>query len=284
MKTDPKFFFSYAKRFSKLKSNIGPLLDKEGKLHSDPQKMADMLQDQYTSVFSDPNCPQRKVPTPKVPKFTLSDMKFDDSDIIKAIDELNINAGTIDEDIPARVYKNCKENICKPFTLIWTKSLAKGKVPPALKTQYITPIHKGGPKTDSAKYRPIALTSHLVKIFERIMRCRVVDFLEENNILSSKQHGFRKGRSCLTQLLKHMDNILLNLQQGDDSDVIYLDYSKAFDKVDHEILLSKLFNYGIKGKIYDWIKDFLSDRYQTVCVDGSLSIFARVIRLIKALY
>ena len=74
-----------------------------------------------------------------------------------------------------------------------------------------------------------------------------------------------------------MDNILLNLQQGDDSDVIYLDYSKAFDKVDHEILLSKLSNYGIKGKIYDWIKDFLSDRYQTVCVDGSLSIFALVI-------
>ena len=109
------------------------------------------------------------------------------------------------------------------------------------------------------------------------MRCRVVDFLEEHNILSSKQHGFRKGRSCLTQLLKHFDNILLNLQKGDDSDVIYLDYAKAFDKVDHEILLNKLSSYGIKGNFYDWIKDFLTDRFQTVCVDGQHSFLARVI-------
>ena len=67
------------------------------------------------------------------------------------------------------------------------------------------------------------------------------------------------------------------LQKGDNSDVIYLDYAKAFDKVDHEILLKKLYSYGIKGKFYDWIKDFLTDRFQTVCVDGHCSFLARVI-------
>ena len=278
IKSDPKFFFSYAKRFSKLKSNIGPLIDKDGVLQTDPKIMADMLQHQYTSVFSDPNCPLKKSPPAKATTpCSLLDMNYTEEDVSKAIDEMNINAGTSEDDIPARIYKNCKDSLLKPIHMIWSKSFADGKVPSALKIQHINPIHKGGAKTDCAKYRPIALTSHLVKLFERTMRSRIVEFLEANRILSASQHGFRKGRSCLTQLLKHFDNILINLQKGDDSDVIYLDYAKAFDKVDHEILLKKLYSYGIKGKFYDWIKDFLTDRFQTVCVDGHRSFLARVI-------
>ena len=82
----------------------------------------------------------------------------------------------------------------------------------------------------------------------------LVRYLEDNNLLSNKQHGFRKGRSCLTQLLKHYVKILNNYLNNAGTDVIHLDYAKAFDKVDHQILLKKLHHYGIGGKVYDWIK------------------------------
>ena len=100
--------------------------------------------------------------------------------------------------------------------------------------------------------------------------------MERNEILPDNQHGFRKKRSCLTQLLNHVDYILKCLCSGDEVDVIYLDYAKAFDKVDHNILLAKLKKYGIKGKIYSWIEAFLRERSQTVVVEGQKSSFKSV--------
>ena len=97
---------------------------------------------------------------------------------------------------------------------------------------------------------------------------RPLKYLEDNNILPDSQHGFRKGRSCLTQLIEHVDSVLKALNDGSEVDVIYLDYSKAFDKVDHETLLLKMRQYGIKGPIYNWIECFLKNRKQTVVVDG----------------
>ena len=100
----------------------------------------------------------------------------------------------------------------------------------------------------------------------------LVEFLEKNNLFSSKQHGFRKGRSCLTQLLQHMDFLFQNYLDNSETDVIYLDYAKAFDKVDHSILLEKIKAYGIEGKVYTWIEQFLCGRTQTVIVDGKKSV------------
>ena len=139
------------------------------------------------------------------------------------------------------------------------------------KEQFITPVYKKGNKTEPSNYRPVSLTSHMIKIFERIVRKNLVDFLEKNNLFSTKQHGFRKGRSCLTQLLQHMDHLLENYLDNSETDVIYLDYAKAFDKVDHSILLEKVKAYGIDGKLFTWIKQFLCGRTQTVVVDGKKS-------------
>ena len=144
--------------------------------------------------------------------------------------------------------------------------------------QYITPVFKKGDKIKAANYRPISLTSHIIKIFERILRKNVILYLESNNIITETQHGFRSGRSCFTQLLDHMENIFQNLQENKEVDVIYLDYAKAFDKVDHEILLAKLRKLGIKGKLLQWIRDFLSEnRFQTVLVNGKRSFLASVL-------
>ena len=105
----------------------------------------------------------------------------------------------------------------------------------------------------------------------------MVAHLEENNLLNSKQHGFRSGKSCLTQLLHHFDDIIEALSNGDDMDAIYLDYAKAFDKVDHQLLIRKLQLYGFHPKIIIWIESFLTNRTQQVVVDGHMSIIALII-------
>ena len=125
-------------------------------------------------------------------------------------------------------------------------------------------------------YRPISLTSHIAKTFERVVRSQMVSYFEAENLFNESQHGFRSKRSCLTQLTRHIDNILNNLNDLLEVDVIYLDFEKAFDKVDIGILLEKLQRYGVKGKLLEWIRSFLLDRKQTVLVDGTLSSFAEV--------
>ena len=276
MTTNPRYFFSYAKRFAKVASNIGPLKDKDGIIHQDPKTMADILQRQYVSVFSDPSSPDLKDPKFAPSEFCIEDINFSTEDIIDAINEIDPYSATSDQDILAKVIKECKENICVPIDIIWKRSFHSETIPPACKTQFISPIFKKGYRTYPENYRPISLTSHFIKIFERVIRQRMVKFLEENSILSSTQHGFRKGRSCLTQLLAHYDRIMQNLNSGQETDVIYLDYAKAFDKVDHNTLLKKLHRYGIRGKLHNWIKEFLINRTQTVVIDGHHSVYENV--------
>ena len=144
------------------------------------------------------------------------------------------------------------------------------------KRQIITPIHKKDSKALAENYRPIALTSHIIRTFERAVKDKIVHHLESNSLLCNNQHGFRKGRSCLTQLLSHINEILNNGLEGMETDVVYLDYQKAFHKVDFEILLRKLKRYGIDGKLYKWLENYLQDRYQTVTVEGKESKTAKV--------
>ena len=131
--------------------------------------------------------------------------------------------------------------------------------------------NKKGDRTDPANYRPVSLTFHVIKVFERVVRKNLVQHLEMNLLISRNQHGFRKKRSCMTQLLSHIEEIYTSLNNGDEVDVIYLDFAKAFDKVDHQVLLAKLKRYGIQGRALSWIKEFLLDRKQTVVVEGQRS-------------
>ena len=105
----------------------------------------------------------------------------------------------------------------------------------------------------------------------------MVYYLESNDLICDKQHGFRSGRSCLTQHLHHFDDVLEALSENSDFDSIYLDYAKAFDKVDHKLLVKKLTHYGIHPKIVKWVESFLTNRTQSVVVDGNLSLIALII-------
>ena len=105
-----------------------------------------------------------------------------------------------------------------------------------MKNQFITPVYKKGDRTEAANYRLVSITSHIIKIFERVIRNNIVEHMEAKNFLSLHQHGFCKKRSCLTQLLDHVDTILKTLNSGEEVDVIYLDYS-----LDSSTVLKQLF-------------------------------------------
>ena len=278
MKKNPKVFYTYVKKFNKTLSRIGHLIDNEGNLHSDAKERANLLQKQYTAVFSNPdNASLDEIPMIQRNYSAIQDITFSINDVKSAIDEIPTYAAPGPDKLPAVVLKECKEEIAYPLYRIWRKSLNTSEIPEILKEQGIIPIYKKGNKCEPANYRPVSLTSHIIKLFERIIRTKLTEYLENNHILTDKQHGFRSNRSCLTQLISHMDNILHILESDANADVVYLDFAKAFDKVDHRILLHKLNNIGIQGKLLKWIESFLTDRKQKVIVEGSTSELATVI-------
>lgn len=283
IKTNPKVLYSYAKRKSKVKSKIGPM-EEDGKLYEDPVKIANILQKQYKSVFSDPDTdinienPDTEYQSENLDtKAIIRDIEFNETDIVKAINLMPANSAGGPDKFPACILKECKQEIAKPLLLIWRKSLDTGNIPHQYRQQTIIPIYKKGSKAKAENYRPVSLTSHLIKMFERIIRVRLVKFIEENNLITKEQYGFRSGRSCMSQLLHHYENLINILEESGNADVLYLDMSKAFDKVDHQILLRKLKAFGIEGKVHQWLTAFLQNREQIVMVDGLKSNSEKVL-------
>ena len=148
--------------------------------------MANILQKQYESVFSDPNRHDKILPHADIScsNANIADIEFSKEDIESAIDEIDRDAATTENDIPDSVLKECKNALSYPIYLIWRKSLDTETIPSDMKIQSINPIFKKGEKSDPLNYRPISLTSHLIKIFERVIRHKIVSHLEANDLLS----------------------------------------------------------------------------------------------------
>ena len=136
---------------------------------------------------------------------------------------------------------------------------------------HIFPLFKKGDKCKAENYRPISLTCITCKLLEHIVHSNVMGFLDSNHILTPFQHGFRQKHSCKSQLLTTLSDFTNSMKDSGQIDAILLDFSKAFDKVDHRLLLSKVNNLGITGPLLKWISSFLSNRLQHVIVDGCIS-------------
>ena len=198
-------------------------------------------------------------------------LQFSEEDICKAIATIPAKSAPSPDRIPAVLLRNCSNSLAQPLYILWSKPMETGEIPLKLKHGLVTPIYKGGDKSMPANYRPVTLTSHIVKIFEKIVVKRLTDYMVSLNLFNKHQHGFRKGRSCLSQLLEHYQRILSGLEEQGSVDVVYLDFCKAFDKVDHKVLLEKLQVIGVAGKLFQWIGEFLIQRSQSVVVDGVAS-------------
>ena len=206
----------------------------------------------------------------------LIDIDFCEYDIVEAINKLNKNSAAGPDGIPSIFLINTKEYLKKPLKLIMRKSIDDGVVPDVFKLVYIAPVYKRGSKLNPANFRPVSLTSHVMKVFERVLKVQLVRHLETNDLLKQNQHGFIVGRSTQTKFLQHYTDVFEAISVGVILDKVYLDFVKSFDKVNHDIL-RKNTNHGIKGKVGMWIKDFLFNRKYRVMADGVMSDEQKVI-------
>lgn len=277
IKENPKYFFKYARLKSKVVSPVGPL-SSNGRNYSDPTEMCNILQKQFESVYCTP------MDTANVEELIsecgprcLEDIEFDEEDIRDSVMKISPTASAGPDGLPALLLRECIEELKYPLMLFWRTSLDVGYLPKSLKISRVIPIFKGGDRCAPENYRPISLTSHVSKIIERIIVEKIVNLLDTLKLFNQNQHGFRRGRSCLSQLIEHQQQILSLLENGLQADVVYLDFAKAFDKVDYGILLRKLKVIGISGQLLRWLHSFLTDRRQTVFVSGYSSSEAPVI-------
>ena len=172
--------------------------------------------------------------------------------------------------------KYISDDIVPTLTHIINQSLRTGIFPNALKTAKITPIFKKGDPHVTDNYRPISLLPIISKVFEKVVFLQMYDYFVENNLLYDSQYGFRKYHSTDYAGLEFTDKITSNLDQGKLPIAIFLDLSKAFDTIDHNILTHKLQYYGIQGTTLNWFKSYLSDRKQYVQFNESTSSHATI--------
>ena len=276
-KSNPKEFYSYIRKKKVLTSTIGPLVTDNGEHTEDEIIMADILNNFFASVFTIEDTSGNQ-PTPKNLNNDnhLNTCVFRESDVLLAINNLKTNKTPGPDKISPRILKEVKDEIANALTILFNKSLITGKVPDEWKLANVTPIFKKGNKSQPGNYRPISLTSVVGKLMESIIRDKTVEYLEKNAIIKDSQHGFRNKRSCLTNLLDFFNDVFKMYDNSKAVDVIYLDFQKAFDKVPHKRLISKVKAHGITGNLCKWMEDWLSNRKQRVVINGKSSEWINV--------
>ena len=166
--------------------------------------------------------------------------------------------------IPSRLLQACSLEIAPSICKLFNHFLHTGHIPSEWKSANITPVHKKERKEVAENYRPISLLPILSKALEWCVFLRLYNHIE--HFITQSQHGFLRQRPCITQLLPVLHTIGHHSTKKIQTDIIYLDFAKAFDSVDHQLLLQKLKSYGLREKLYNWFANYLSGRCQTVVI------------------
>lgn len=269
-----KKFYSFIKHNKTENSGVAPL-SSNGSIHTDPVTKANILNKQFESVFSRPQPLSlkqiAKSAATKLSHPTMSPINISVQGVDKLLTGLNPNKASGPDEISPRLLKELHSQVAPILTHIFQLSLDTGIVPDDWKHAVISPVYKKGDKSKASNYRPISLTCIASKLLEHIIVSNMMSYFDANNVLSPKQHGFRSKHSCETQLIGFSQEIADSLDQGQQTDVIVMDFSKAFDKVDHHKLVHKLKRLGIDNKVTSWIRSFLTNRSQQVLVEGNCS-------------
>lgn len=276
-KQNPKEFFSYVNSRKPIRANIGPLTSDQGNLITSNEGIAGVLNDYFASVFTEES--DDAIPEPEIRyrgMQPLEDIQCTSGEITDKIKTLKANKSAGPDGFLPGVIKAVSEMIVPHLLEVFNHSLGVGAVPDDMKIAEVAPIHKKGPRDIPGNYRPISLTSVVGKLMESVIADRIVEHLETNNLLGNSQHGFRRKRSCLTNLLEFFHHMITVYDTSKAIDVLYLDFRKAFDKVPHKRLMAKVRALGIGGRVANWIEHWLADRQQRVVINGGKSPWSPV--------
>ena len=288
---DSKKLFSFLK--SSKQDQLGtPPLNHKNRLVTETAEKADVHNQHFQSVFTAKGplslsrlCKMKlqdtvdhgKLPSETLPPGVLKstpvmeDFGISVAGILKLLRNLKPGKAAGPDRLKPILLKELSEEIAPIIQVIFERSIQTGKLPAEWCRARVTPIFKKGDKSSAANYRPISLTCILCKMLEHIMASHMVKHLNKHDLLYDLQHGFRAKRSCETQLTMLFEHLARNTSAGKQTDLILLDFSKAFDKVNHSKLLWKLHQYGIRGNALSWILAFLGNRSQTVVLEGEES-------------
>jgi hypothetical protein len=250
-------------------------LKNEGQVLTGPKEKADALNKQFESVFTvETPLPHtaNNVQHPEAPPLSITI-----NGVTKLLRSLKPGKAAGPDGIRPVVLKELAQQMSPLLTALFRKSYATGIIPDEWRHAIVTPAHKKGDRSKASNYRPISLTCVACKVMEHIVTSHIMRHADTNSILYKLQHGFRSKLSCETQLIEFIDDIANNMDSRIQTDVVVMDFSKAFEKVGHKRLLHKLQGYGICGKTNKWIKAFLNNRKQQVVVEGESSYTAKVI-------
>ena len=273
-----KSYFSTAKKLLPFKkqsstdNNLPPIIDNDNIVTDDLEK-AGVFNNFFAEASkldeSQASLPINKNPIPGIS--LLSDIIITEEEVQDQISLLKTNKGFGPDLISPKFIKMGGQALVRPLTRLFNTTLILAKVPKLWKRANVIPIHKKGPSNILSNYRPVSLLSTFIKIMERIIFKHLYNHFQEKILLSVWQSGFRPGSSTVTQLLELYDCFCKAVDNQKEIRVVFLDISKAFDKVWHLGLLFKLKKWGISGKLLEWIQDYLKDRMQRVVINGQKS-------------
>ena len=259
-----KKFWSYVKSTSN-SHRIPESIYYNARFRSAPVDQANMFNEFFYKQFSCQS--DYNIPVDYSKNFNIN---FNTIDIQNYLVNLDPNKCPGPDKIHGMILKKCAASISLPLKILFQTSYYTCKIPKEWKLAHIVPVHKKGLKNAVENYRPISLTSLVMKVYERVIRADLMQRVEHK--LEKRQHGFLPNKSCESQLIPFYDNLACTLNKSSRTDVIYFDFAKAFDSVNHDIILSKLKrNFNIDGLLLKFFVEYLSSRTQKVVVSNECS-------------
>ena len=243
-----------------------------------PEEIADFLNCHFTTMgprlaSEIPSDQINKKPEDYLTKHSASFQfkNISPSKVLKLLNSVKIAKATGLDKISNKILKLAAPVIYKSLTDLFNFSITSGEFPSDWKVAKVCPLFKSGEKCDANNYRPISVLPSTARVFERILFEQIYRHLSNNKLLYSRQSGFRSLHSTVSALLDMMNDWCFNIDRGMVNGVLFLDLKKAFDTVDHKILLKKLEFYGFEGITLHWFQSYLADRQQVCCVNGVVS-------------
>ena len=268
--SNSKPFWSYTKSRLKMSSHFSTICDESGECFTDDKDIADCFNNFFASNFN-PRTDFASFRSDSAGTNTLHCVSFTADETFKIIKNLPASQSTDGDGLCYLFIKRGGYFLASKLSAFFTFSLARCSIPNAWRKIIVTPVHKSGPKDKCSNFRPIAITSCVGRIMERIIFKAMIAFFTTYAPLHSSQHGFLPGYSVETAGVAFFDFLTRHVDNGKLVDAIFLDFAKAFDSVPHSLLLKKLHAHGISGPLFLWMTDYLSNRLQVVRINQVFS-------------